>query len=95
VAGVLPDNEVIEKNEVVAGRFLDERDQQLSERRARSMVDYLVSRGVDLTRIVGRGNGPASPSPQRHPPRAGRRTGGRMTATSPRPQDFSSLPVLL
>jgi putative ABC transport system permease protein len=28
VAGVLPDNEVIEKNDLVAGRFLNQRDQQ-------------------------------------------------------------------
>jgi outer membrane protein OmpA-like peptidoglycan-associated protein/ABC-type nitrate/sulfonate/bicarbonate transport system substrate-binding protein len=33
----------------------------LSERRARAIVAYLVSRGVDATRIVARGNGSARP----------------------------------
>jgi outer membrane protein OmpA-like peptidoglycan-associated protein/ABC-type nitrate/sulfonate/bicarbonate transport system substrate-binding protein len=36
-------------------------NQQLSERRAKSIVDYLVNRGVDLSRIVARGNGPSKP----------------------------------
>jgi OmpA-OmpF porin, OOP family len=36
-------------------------NQQLSERRAKAIVDYLVSRGVDLSRIVARGNGAAKP----------------------------------
>jgi NitT/TauT family transport system substrate-binding protein len=40
----------------------DERaNQVLSERRAQSIVDYLVSRGVESSRIVGRGNGATKP----------------------------------
>jgi outer membrane protein OmpA-like peptidoglycan-associated protein/ABC-type nitrate/sulfonate/bicarbonate transport system substrate-binding protein len=34
---------------------------RLSERRARSIVDYLVQRGVDAGRIVARGNGSTKP----------------------------------
>jgi outer membrane protein OmpA-like peptidoglycan-associated protein/ABC-type nitrate/sulfonate/bicarbonate transport system substrate-binding protein len=36
-------------------------NQQLSEKRAHAIVDYLVSRGVDLSRISARGNGPSKP----------------------------------
>jgi NitT/TauT family transport system substrate-binding protein len=40
---------------------LPENNQRVSEQRAQSIVDYLVSRGVDRMRIVARGNGPARP----------------------------------
>ena len=36
-------------------------NQQLSEKRAQAIVDYLVSRGVDPSRIVARGNGSTKP----------------------------------
>lgn len=36
-------------------------NQELSERRARAIVDYLVQRGVSPQRLVARGNGPANP----------------------------------
>jgi NitT/TauT family transport system substrate-binding protein len=36
-------------------------NQRLSERRAKSIADYLVSRGVDRTRIMARGNGSSRP----------------------------------
>jgi NitT/TauT family transport system substrate-binding protein len=37
------------------------KNQRLSEARAQAILDYLVSRGVDRTRIVARGNGSAHP----------------------------------
>jgi outer membrane protein OmpA-like peptidoglycan-associated protein/ABC-type nitrate/sulfonate/bicarbonate transport system substrate-binding protein len=36
-------------------------NQALSERRAKAIVDYLVSRGVDSARVVARGNGASRP----------------------------------
>jgi outer membrane protein OmpA-like peptidoglycan-associated protein/ABC-type nitrate/sulfonate/bicarbonate transport system substrate-binding protein len=39
----------------------DASNQGLSERRAQSIVDYLVSRGVDNRRLVARGNGANNP----------------------------------
>jgi outer membrane protein OmpA-like peptidoglycan-associated protein/ABC-type nitrate/sulfonate/bicarbonate transport system substrate-binding protein len=36
-------------------------NQRLSERRAQAIVDYLVGRGVDASRIVARGNGATRP----------------------------------
>jgi outer membrane protein OmpA-like peptidoglycan-associated protein/ABC-type nitrate/sulfonate/bicarbonate transport system substrate-binding protein len=36
-------------------------NQHLSEKRARSIVDYLINRGVDTSRIVARGNGASKP----------------------------------
>ena len=41
-------------------------NQGLSERRARAIVDYLVSRGVDPRRLVARGNGSAKPLAGNH-----------------------------
>jgi NitT/TauT family transport system substrate-binding protein len=37
------------------------RNQALSEERAKAIVDYLVSRGVEPTRVVAKGNGDAKP----------------------------------
>ena len=39
----------------------DEWNQSLSERRAESIVEYLVDRGVNRQRIVARGNGSTRP----------------------------------
>jgi outer membrane protein OmpA-like peptidoglycan-associated protein len=39
----------------------EELNQKLSDLRARAIVDYLVSRGVDRARVVARGNGPSRP----------------------------------
>jgi OOP family OmpA-OmpF porin len=36
-------------------------NQGLSERRARAIVDYLVTRGIDAGRMVARGNGSGKP----------------------------------
>jgi outer membrane protein OmpA-like peptidoglycan-associated protein len=36
-------------------------NQDLSERRARAIVDYLVQRGVPAQRLIARGNGAANP----------------------------------
>jgi OOP family OmpA-OmpF porin len=36
-------------------------NQDLSERRARALVDYLVSRGIEPGRISGKGNGSSKP----------------------------------
>jgi outer membrane protein OmpA-like peptidoglycan-associated protein/ABC-type nitrate/sulfonate/bicarbonate transport system substrate-binding protein len=36
-------------------------NQQLSEKRAKAIVDYLVTKGVDLSRVVAKGNGPTKP----------------------------------
>jgi outer membrane protein OmpA-like peptidoglycan-associated protein len=36
-------------------------NQDLSERRAKGLVDYLISRGVDPGRVVARGNGSSKP----------------------------------
>ena len=41
-------------------------NQDLSERRARAIVDYLVSRGVDPRRLVARGNGSSKPLAGNH-----------------------------
>jgi outer membrane protein OmpA-like peptidoglycan-associated protein len=37
------------------------RNQVLSEERAKAIVDYLVSRGVEPARVVARGNGDSKP----------------------------------
>jgi NitT/TauT family transport system substrate-binding protein len=41
-------------------------NQDLSERRAQAIVDYLVSRGIDKGRLVARGNGATKPIASNH-----------------------------
>jgi outer membrane protein OmpA-like peptidoglycan-associated protein len=36
-------------------------NRKLSKRRAQAIVDYLVSRGIDPSRLVAKGNGSARP----------------------------------
>ena len=43
-------------------------NQDLSERRAQAIVDYLVSRGIDKARLVARGNGATKPIASNHTP---------------------------
>ena len=58
-------------------------NQKLSERRAQAIVDYLVSRGIEQERIVGRGNGRPGRWPATRPPRAAPGTAARTSCSFP------------
>ena len=51
-------------------------NQGLSERRAKTVRDYLIDRGADAANLSVRGYGEASPIASTQPPKAGRKTAG-------------------